>query len=75
MVNSEPSEATARIAAIHDLTGPHLRWDLQQVLSRVRPVDLSATEIAGLLINLIPAHCRAIGGRSAAQTAGQRGSS
>lgn len=75
MVNSEPPEATARIAAIRDSTGPHLRWELQQVLSRVRPVDLSATEIAGLLTILIPAHWRAIGGRSAAQTAEQRWSS
>lgn len=41
---------------------PHLRWELQQVMSRVRPEDLSANEIAALLAILTPAHCRVIGG-------------
>ena len=41
---------------------PHLRWELKQVMSRVRPEDLSADEIADLLAVLTPAHCRVIGG-------------
>jgi hypothetical protein len=41
---------------------PHLRWELQQVMSRVRPEDLSAAEIAALLAILTPAHSRVIGG-------------
>lgn len=41
---------------------PHLRWELKQVMSRVRPEDLSANEIAELLAVLTPAHCRVIGG-------------
>lgn len=43
---------------------PHLRWELKQVMSRVRPEDLSANEIADLLAVLTPAHCRGIGGPS-----------
>jgi len=41
---------------------PHLRWELEQVMSRVRPADLSGAEIAALLVVLAPAHCRVIGG-------------
>jgi hypothetical protein len=41
---------------------PHLRWELEQVMSRVQPGDLSAAEIAALLAVLIPAHSRVIGG-------------
>jgi hypothetical protein len=41
---------------------PHLRWELEQVMSRVRPADLSGVEIAALLAVLAPAHCRVIGG-------------
>jgi hypothetical protein len=41
---------------------PHLQWELKQVMSRVRPEDLSANEIAALLAILAPAHCRVIGG-------------
>jgi hypothetical protein len=41
---------------------PHLRWELEQVMSRVGPDDLSAAEIAALLDVLRPAHCRVIGG-------------
>jgi hypothetical protein len=40
---------------------PHLRWELEQVMTRVRPQDLSAVEIAALLTILIPAHSRVIG--------------
>lgn len=41
---------------------PHLRWELEQIMSQVRPVDLSVAEIAGLLAILAPAHSRVIGG-------------
>ncbi|MDT5093356.1 MAG: hypothetical protein QOG37_1532 [Mycobacterium sp.] len=51
-------------AATADQSGvlPHLRWELLQVMSRVRPEDLSAAEIAALLLVLTPAHSRVIGG-------------
>lgn len=41
---------------------PHLRRELEQVMSRVRPHDLSVVEIAALLAILVPAHSRVIGG-------------
>ena len=41
---------------------PHLRWELQEVMSRVEPDDLSAAEITALLDILGPAHSRVIGG-------------
>jgi len=41
---------------------PLLRRELQQVMSRVRPEDLSAAEIAALLAVLAPADSRVIGG-------------
>jgi len=41
---------------------PHLWWELEQVMSRVRPQDLSAAEVAALLAILMPAHARVIGG-------------
>ena len=40
----------------------HVRWELEQVMTRVRPEDLSATEIAALLAILRPAHARVVGG-------------
>jgi len=43
-------------------TGPHLRLELRQLMSGLRPDDLSAAEISGLLAILIPAHARVIGG-------------
>jgi hypothetical protein len=51
----------------HVMTGkncvlPHLRWELEQVMLGVRPQDLSAVEVAGLLAILRPAHSRVIGG-------------
>jgi hypothetical protein len=39
----------------------HLRWELVQVMW-VRPKDLSAVEIAALLVILTPADSRVIGG-------------
>ena len=45
-----------------DAVVPHLRWELEQVMSRVRPEDLSAAEVAALLAVLMPAHSRVIGG-------------
>ena len=63
------SEVGERISAARGYTKtgrtrflPHLRWELKQVMSRVRPEDLSANEIAELLAVLTPAHCRVIGG-------------
>ena len=41
---------------------PHLQWKLQEMMSRVRPADLSVAEISALLDILAPAHCRVIGG-------------
>ena len=39
----------------------HLRWELEQVMLRVQPQDLSAAEVASLLAILRPAHSRVIG--------------
>jgi hypothetical protein len=69
LLETDFSEVGDRIIAACNLvnTGadsvlPHLRWELQQVMSRVRPEDLSAAEIAALLAILEPAHSRVIGG-------------
>jgi hypothetical protein len=69
MVGTEFSEVGdhivgARDHVMTDRNGvvPHLRWELEQVLSRVRPQDLSAAEVAGLLGILTSAHCRIVGG-------------
>jgi hypothetical protein len=69
MVGTEFSEVSdhivgARDHVMTDRNGvvPHLRWELEQVLSRVRPQDLSAAEVAGLLGILTSAHCRIVGG-------------
>jgi hypothetical protein len=69
MFDTELSELTDRISAAGDYVKagqtrllPHLRWELEQVMSRVRPDDLSAAEIAALLAILGPAHSRVIGG-------------
>jgi hypothetical protein len=69
MVDTEVSEVGDRIVAARDyvMTGrncvlPHLRWELEQVMLRVRPEDLSAAEVAALLDILRPAHSRVIGG-------------
>lgn len=39
-----------------------LRGELQRVMSRVRPDDLSTNEVAALLDVLRPADCRVVGG-------------
>ena len=69
MSPTELREVGKHIAAgLDDMTtGPnflssHLRWELQQVMSRLRPEDLSAVEIAALLVILTPAHSRVVGG-------------
>jgi hypothetical protein len=41
---------------------PHLRWELEQVMTRVKPADLSAAEVAGLLAVLRPVHARIVVG-------------
>ncbi|MET0698475.1 MAG: hypothetical protein ABWY93_02320 [Mycobacterium sp.] len=51
---------------------PHLRWELEQVMSRVRPEDLSAREITALLETLTPAHSRVLG-RMAGEVASANG--
>ena len=61
-VNSDHTKSDEFHAQDAARTGPHLRWELQQVMSRVRPEDLSAAEISGLLAILVPAHSRIIGG-------------
>jgi hypothetical protein len=43
-------------------TGARLRLELRQLMSHVRPDDLSAAEIFCLLAILAPAHARVIGG-------------
>jgi hypothetical protein len=69
VVDTEFSEVGDRITAGLDFATmgrngvlPLLRWELQQLMSRVRPEDLSAVEIAALLAVLAPAHSRVIGG-------------
>jgi hypothetical protein len=71
MVNSESIQVGEPSTAIRDFADAnlHLRWELQQVMARVRPDDLSAVEIAGLLAILIPAHSRVIGGGPAPRPA------
>jgi hypothetical protein len=83
MFDTELPEVGDRITGERDyvMTGrncllPHLRWELQQVMSRVRPEDLSAAEIAALLAILTPAHSRVIGrpaGRPGLRVLGVRG--
>jgi hypothetical protein len=69
LFDTEFSEVGNRITAAREFvkTGgncllPHLRWELHQMMSRVRPEDLSAVEIAALLAILTSAHSRVIGG-------------
>jgi hypothetical protein len=64
MWNPEHVKLSTPLIAPRDFleTGPHLRWELQQVMARVRPDDLSAVEISKLLAILIPAHSRVING-------------
>jgi hypothetical protein len=69
VLHTEISEVGDHIAPVVDFVEaerscllPHLRWELDQVMSRVRPADLSAAEIAALLAILTPAHSRVIGG-------------
>lgn len=64
----ELSDEAARAKALdhamahQDRSVPHLRQELQQVMSRVRPDDLSAAEIVALLAILSPADRRVVGG-------------
>lgn len=69
MVGTEFSEESDYVVAARDhvMTGrscvlPHLRRELEQVLSRVRPQDLSVVEVVGLLGILDSAHSRIVGG-------------
>ena len=69
MSPAEFPEVSRRIAAGLDdmMVGPnyllsHVRWELAQMMSRVRPEDLSLAEVAALLLILTPADSRVIGG-------------
>jgi hypothetical protein len=69
LFDTESTEVGDRITAAREFVKtdgnsllPHLRWELQQVMARVRPEDLSAAEIAALLVILTPANSRVIGG-------------
>jgi hypothetical protein len=66
---TELPEVSKRVAAgLDDMTtdpnflSSHLRWELRQVMSRLRPEDLSVVEIAALLEILAPSHFRVVGG-------------
>jgi hypothetical protein len=61
---SELVESNVFEIATGDRLLPHLRWELQQVMSRVRPDDLSTSEITRLLAILAPAHSRLIDRRA-----------
>jgi hypothetical protein len=63
-VRDRVTAACSFVEAGADAVLPHLRWELEQVMSRVRPEDLSAAEVAALLAILMPAHSRVIGGPS-----------
>lgn len=41
---------------------PHLRWQLSEIMTRVKPCDLSSAEIVALLAVLAPAHSRVLTG-------------
>jgi hypothetical protein len=57
MMYSAPSQVGAPLVSPRDVA-----LELQQVMSHVRPDDLSAAEISALLAILAPAHARVIGG-------------
>jgi hypothetical protein len=69
VVDAKISEVNGRITVGLDnvttgriLLSAHLRRKLQQVMSRVRPEDLSVAEIVALLDILTPADSRVVGG-------------
>jgi hypothetical protein len=49
------------MTAERNFMSSHLRWELMQLMSRVRPEDLSAVEITALLVILRPAASRVFG--------------
>jgi hypothetical protein len=63
MVESEHLVADTSLVPQGDIakTGPHLRSELQHLMSRVCPDDLSSVEISGLLAILAVAYARVIG--------------
>jgi hypothetical protein len=62
MAHSKSSNhVSAEVVRLHGGL-PQLQWELEQVMTRVKPSDLSAAEVAALLDILRPAHCRVIGG-------------
>lgn len=56
-----PAEVLGLAKADRDQSVSRLRWELQQVMSRVRPEDLSSSELSALLLTLRRAHTRVIG--------------
>jgi hypothetical protein len=41
---------------------PHLKWELREILHRVGPDDLTASELMAILTVLVPAHARVLRG-------------
>lgn len=41
-----------------DLLRPHMLWELNQIMQRIKPDDLATSEIMGLLAVLVPIHSR-----------------
>jgi hypothetical protein len=61
-VNGRISVGLDNVATGRILLSAHLRRKLQQVMTRVRPEDLSVAEIVALLDILTPADSRVVGG-------------
>lgn len=47
-----------------DLLRSHMLWELNQIMMRVKPADLTTSEIMGLLAVLVPIHSRFLENRS-----------
>lgn len=41
-----------------DLLRPHMLWELTEIMKKIKPEDLSTSDIMGLLAILVPAHSR-----------------
>lgn len=41
-----------------DLLRPHMLWELDQIMRKVKPEDLTTSEVMGLLAILVPVHSR-----------------
>jgi hypothetical protein len=56
-----PRRETAPAETDRARTESRLRWELKQVMSRVRPENLSSPEMSALLVILRKAHARVVG--------------